>query len=438
VPTRCRHGRRKRGIAKLTKRTIDALKPQAKAYVAYDRELHGFGVRVMPSGHKSFIVEYRPHGGGRGNATRRLTLGALGALTPDQARRAAQEALARVRLGNDPQAEKARQRVSLTVGGLIDAFLEGHASSKLKAKTAGHYRIALERLRAAHGSLKAHALTRSHLAALHLSQAGTPFAANRFLASVSKCFSWGLRRGLLPEGHVNPARGLERYREHRRERFLTSEELSRLGDALREGETEGLPYWVDESRPMAKHAPKPENRRTMLDPFAVAAIRLLTLTGARLREILHAKWEHVDFERGILFLPDSKTGRKPVYLSAATLAILAGLPRLEGNPHIIAGMKDGAPRADLKKPWAAVTKAAKLEGVRIHDLRHSFASFGAGASLGLPIIGKLLGHTQAATTHRYAHLDADPMRRAAETIGATIAAAMGGAYSNVVPMAKSR
>jgi integrase len=230
-----------------------------------------------------------------------------------------------------------------------------------------------------------------------------------------------------------------RYREQGRERFLTNEELARLGDVLREGETIGLPYEVDELKPAAKHAPKAENRRTVLDPFAVAAIRLLILTGARLHEILDARWQHVDFERGILFLSDSKTGRKPVYLSAAALAILAGLPRLDGNPHIIAGMKDGAPRADLKKPWAAVTKAANLEGLRIHDLRHSFASIGAGASLGLPIIGKLLGHSQAATTHRYAHLDADPMRRAAETIGATIAAAMGdGARGAVVPMSAKR
>jgi integrase len=126
------------------------------------------------------------------------------------------------------------------------------------------------------------------------------------------------------------------------------------------------------------------------------------------------------------------------YLSAASLAILAALPRIEGNHFVIPGEKAGQPRVDLKRPWAAVTKAARLEGLRIHDLRHSFASIGASASLGLPIIGKLLGHTQAATTHRYAHIDADPVRRAVETIGATIAAAMGGAPSNVVPLAESR
>jgi hypothetical protein len=141
-------------------------------------------------------------------------------------------------------------------------------------------------------------------------------------------------------------------------------------------------------------------------------IRLLILTGARLREILHARWEFIDFERGVIFLPDSKTGKKPIYLSAAALAVLSTLPHLEGNPHIIPGDRTGQPRVDLKRPWTAVTKAARLEGLRIHDLRHSFASIGAGASLGLPIIGKLLGHSQPSTTARYAHLDADPMRRA--------------------------
>jgi integrase len=199
-----------------------------------------------------------------------------------------------------------------------------------------------------------------------------------------------------------------------------------------------LVIWsVDETKPTASHAPKAEKRRRTLDPFAVAAIRLLILTGARLREILHARWEHVDFERGILLLPDSKTGKKPVYLSAAALTILSTLPRIAGNPHIISGEQVGAPRADLKRPWAAVTQAAGLEGVRIHDLRHSFASIGAGASMGLPVIGKLLGHSQAATTHRYAHLDTDPLRRAVDTIGATISAAMdGNKGGQVVPMTK--
>jgi len=196
--------------------------------------------------------------------------------------------------------------------------------------------------------------------------------------------------------------------------------------ALSEGESVGLPYSIDETKPNSKHAPKPDQRRTILDPFAVAAIRLLRLTGARLREILDARWDQVDLERGILFLSDSKTGRKPLYLSPAAQSVLASIARVTDNPHIIEGARASAPRSDLNRPWGIVTRAADLEGVRVHDLRHSFASFGAGASLGLPIIDKLLGHSQPATTARYAHLDADPMCRAVDTIGATISAAMAG------------
>jgi integrase len=222
----------------------------------------------------------------------------------------------------------------------------------------------------------------------------------------------------------NPCKGIKRNPEEGRERFLSVDQLARLGDALAEAETVGLSYDVDETKATAKHAPKPENRRRKIDVFALAAIRLLILTGARLNEILTAQWSFVDFERALLNLPTSKTGKKSVFLSVAALEVLANLPRIEGNPHIIPGDKESAHRTDLNKPWAAVKHAANLDGLRIHDLRHSFASVGAGSGLGLPIIGKLLGHSQAATTHRYAHLDADPMRKAVDQIGNTISAAM--------------
>lgn len=143
------------------------------------------------------------------------------------------------------------------------------------------------------------------------------------------------------------------------------------------------------------------------------------------REILHAQWSQIDSKRGIIFLADSKTGRKPIYLSPQAMEVISKLPRIDGNPYIIAGAKPGAPRADLKKPWRSICRAAGLTGVRIHDLRHTYASLAAGESLGLPIIGKLLGHAQAATTHRYAHLDADPLRRAVNTIGERAAPIMG-------------
>jgi integrase len=423
-------------MMRLTKRVIDALSPRQKQYVEYDTDLTGFGVAVYPSGIKSWVCEYRPHGGGRGVAKKRVTLSKVTQLTPEQARKTAADMLAAVRLGGDPATEKAERRAAVTVGELIDLFDSQYVGPMLKPGTAVSHRIALEELRRSHGALKAVALTRAHVAALHVRMADHPYAANRAAAVWSKTFAWGATRGLIPEGH-NPTKGLQKYREQGRERYLTSAELARLGAALNEGETIGLPYAVDDSKPNAKHAPKADKRRTKLDPFAAAAIRLLILTGARLREILDACWEHVDLERGVIFLADSKTGRKPVYLSAAAQTVLASLPRVSGNPHIIAGEREGAPRADLKKPWAAVCRAAGLDGVRLHDLRHSFASIGAGASMGLPVIGKLLGHSQAATTHRYAHLDADPLRRAVETIGATISAAMDGKRGDVVPFAKS-
>jgi integrase len=303
-----------------------------------------------------------------------------------------------------------------TFKAVADDFLSLHAAAKRKARTVAEYRRILQ----AHilptiGSKRIVDVQRSDVARLHAGLVRTPYEANRILAVVSAMWNWAVRRGEVALAD-NPAKGIERYPEHGRERFLTGAELARLGDALRLAETAG--------------------RRIAIDPFAIAAIRLLILTGARLREILDARWEHVDIERGILFLADSKTG-KPVYLSEAALEVLAGLPRLEGNSYIVVGKREGAQRADLKRPWVAVRKAAGLDGVRIHDLRHSFASIGAGASMGLPIIGKLLGHTHAATTHRYAHLDADPMRRAAEIIGAAISAAMDGKSGSVIPLAKS-
>jgi integrase len=424
-------------MMRLTKRVVDSLAPRQNQYVEYDSDLKGFGVAVYPSGIKSWVCEYRPNGGGRGVAKKRVTLGKITQLTPEQARRTAADTLAAVRLGGDPAADRAERRKALTVGELLDLFDEQYVGPMVKPGTAVSHRIAIAELRSAHGGMKAEALSRSHVATLHAHMADRPYAANRAVAVWGKAFTWAASRGLIPEG-VNPTKGLQKYREQGRERFLTSEELARLGAVLAEGETVGLPYEVDETKPKAKHAAKAENRRVKLDPFAVAAIRLLILTGARLREILHAQWQQVDFERGVIFLADSKTGKKPVYLSAAALAVLAVLPRIEGNPHVIAGAKDGRPRSDLKKPWTSVCRAAGLDGLRLHDLRHSFASFGAGASLGLPIIGKLLGHTQAATTQRYAHLDADPLRRAVDTIGATISAAMGGGKSGDVVAIKKK
>lgn len=206
---------------------------------------------------------------------------------------------------------------------------------------------------------------------------------------------------------------------------MSAEELAQLGDALREAETIGLPWDASGFRAFAKHSPGPEHRLTKLSPHLTAAIRLLLFTGCRLREILHLKWSQVDFERGMLFLPDSKTGRKPVVLAAAAVAVLQDLPRL--GEYVIVGNDPGRPRHDLHRPWRAITARAGLGGLRIHDLRHSFAATGAGSGFSLPIIGRLLGHRNLETTSRYAHLGLSPLKIAADRIANELAEAIGAA-----------
>lgn len=412
--------------AQITKRTVDTLKPGRTEYFLWDEKLPGFGVRVQTSGARSYVVKYRA-GSGRGAPTRRVTLGAVGKLTPDEARKLAKSTLGAVAHGADPAALKAAERRGATLKELSELFLAEHAEAKRRASTAAHYRDILERLVVpALGSRKAEKVTVADVARLHRNMRDHPYQANRILAVVGSLYSFAGKQRILPHG-FNPARSIEKYPEKSREKFLSTEELIRLGEAIREGETIGLPYSIDQHKPKAKHAPKEKNRRTVIGPHAAAAIRLLLFTGARLREILHLEWEHVDFERGMLLLPDSKTGKKAIVLNAPAMDVLANLPRI--GAYVIAGenagMKNERPRSDLKRPWQAVARRAKFDGVRIHDLRHTHASVGAGAGLGLPIIGKLLGHTHATTTARYAHLDADPLRRASERIGLQLSKAMG-------------
>ena len=407
---------------RISKRTVDAFccPPGKGADYLWDDALSGFGLAVARSGRKTYVIQYRLHG-----RSHRLTLGEHGRLTPDEARKEAKVLLGEVARGLNPiEARHAERRVR-TFREVAEDFMRIHIGPKRKPNTAREFQRVLDKnILPAIGARRLIDLRRANVARLHAQLAATPILANKVLEIISSVWNFAARQDEVSSAE-NPVKGIVKNRAQSRERFLTSEEFARLGGALRLAETVGLPWRIDETKPTAKHIPK-KDRQTVADPFAVAAIRLLILTGARLREILNARWEYVDLERGIIFLPDSKTGRKPVYLSAAAQAVLASLPRIAGNPHVIPGLKDGAPRVDLNGPWRAITRAAGIKGVRLHDLRHTFASVGAGASLGLPIVGKLLGHTQASTTARYAHLAADPMHRAANLIGDIISAAMGG------------
>jgi integrase len=408
---------------RISKRAVDALRcPTAQDRVfLWDDALSGFGVAAFRSGKKVYYAQYRAHG-----RTRRIALGDHGRLTPDQARSEAKKLLGLVETGIDPIAQRREARARRTFNEVSADFMAQHVRKKRKTRTGEEYQRLLDlHLLPAIGTRQLANIRRADIARLHFALADRPFAANRCLALLSSIWNWAARREEVTFD-ANPVRGVEKNPEKGRERFLKPEEFFRLGEALRLAETSGLPWAVDESKPTSKHAPKELNRRTVLDPFAVAAIRLLIFTGARLSEILQARWDQVDIERGILFLADSKTGRKPIYLSTAAIAVLSGLPRIEGTPYIIAGAKKGEARTDLKRPWTVLTRAAKLTGVRLHDLRHSFASYGAGDGLGLPIIGKLLGHSQASTTQRYAHLDSDPLRRASERIAYMITSALDG------------
>jgi integrase len=394
---------------RITKRSVDALTcPHGKdREFLWDDTVSGFGVAAHRSGKITYCVQYRRNG-----VSRRATIGPHGRLTPDQARSEAKKILGAVESGGDPVAERAAARAVRTFDEIAADFLKLHVATKRKARTGTEYGRMLQlHILPTIGSKRMADIRRIDVARLHGALAGAPYEANRCLAVISSIWAWAGRRDETG-GAASPCEGVERYPEKGRERFLTIDELGRLGDALTAFEANGG------------------------CPFAAAAIRLLSLTGARLREVLDAQWQHVDLGRGMILLPDSKTGRKTLYLSAAAQAVLATLPRHEFNPHIIPGLGLKA-KSNLMKPWAIVRRAAGLDGVRLHDLRHSFASAGAGASLGLPIIGKLLGHAQAATTHRYAHLDADPMARAANPIGATIDAAMNRrAPGEVIPIGK--
>ena len=346
---------------RITKRVVDCISPTDRDHVVWDADLPGFGVRVRPFGSKSYLVQYRA-GSGRQAQQRRLTLGPVGKLTPEEARSLARRAIGAVANGEDPAKTRAVERKTLTISELTDRFMKEHVELKRKTATAVAYRvIARMHVKPHLGTVKVENVSRADVARVHLAMKSIPGQANRLLAFLSSMYGFAGRRGLVPE-NFNPARGVEKFPEQRKERFLTPEELDRLGAALREAETVGI-AWEPNPAKNKKHAPKKENRIVVLSLHVTAAVRLLIFTGAQLREILNLRWEFVDFDRGLLLLPDRKTGRKAIVLNARALSVLQELPR--NGALVVAGENPERARADLNRPSAAVKKQAALLGLRI-------------------------------------------------------------------------
>jgi site-specific recombinase XerD len=387
-------------LAKITKRTIDRVRPGPKDFFVWDEEMPGFGVRVMPSGVRSYVVQYR-----KGSRTRRTAFSRVGIMTPEEARKHARELLVAVDKGRDPAGEAEEHRRSPTVAALSERFLAEHVAHRCKPSTQREYRRSVELfIKPNLGSYKIGDVERSNIAKLHHDMRHIPYQGNRTLGVLSKLFNLAEAWGLRPDGS-NPCRHVQKHRERRRERHLSPEEIGQLGKVLADAEQTGA-------------EPKP----------VINAFRLLILTGARLSEIQTLKWEYV--RDGYLALPDSKTGAKRIVLGRQAAHVLQQIGRLPDNPYVIAGTLPGQHWTDLQRPWRRIRAKAGLTGVRIHDLRHTFASIAVGGGESLAIIGRLLGHSHVQTTERYAHLAPDPLRDSADRIAGEIYSAMSGGNRN--------
>lgn len=439
---------------KLTKRTVDAAQPKDRPFRLWDSELTGFGLKVTPAGAKTYIATYRA-GTGRGAPQREYTLGRHGVLTPDQAREEAQRVLSAARLGADPQSERHLQRGELTVAQLCDLYLaEGTGTKKASTLATDRSRIA-SHVKPLLGSKRISAVSAGDVGRFMRDVAGGKTAtaprkvgpravsqvlggkgtATRTVGLLGGIFAFAVRGRLLAE---NPVRGVQRYQDGKSERFLSAAELARLGEAIAAAELDGR------------------------NGHGLAVIRLLTITGARKSEIEGLRWDEVDFERSALRLRDSKTGAKLIPIGAPALAILSGLAAkakadakaaaeeasatgaalLDPSPFIFpASRKADGHWTGTAKVWQAVRRAAGLKDVRLHDLRHTFASLAIGAAGGgnsLAMIGKLLGHADVKTTARYAHLADDPVRQAADRISRAAAAGLAGQAGEVVDIQEAR
>jgi integrase len=390
--------------SKLTDKIVKGLRaPETGNRITYDSDVKGFGIRVTAAGSRAFVLNYRTRVG----RDRRYTIGQFPDWGTNAAREEAKALKKRIDRGEDPMAEIEAGRDAKTVADLCKRFLVEHSERKNRASTTESYRAILDNWvlpKIKH--LKAGEVLYGDIEDLHafVTKAGGPYAANRMLAVLSKAFNLAIRWRWRTD---NPVRGVERNQEVKRQRYMSFDEIAALIKAL-------------DAHP---------------DKQAADIVRLLLLTGARRGEVLKARWDQFDLGAGVWTKPGATTKQKTQHripLSAPARVLLAeilaeadraaAVAGTELSPWVFPGRLDG-PREGVKRPWAEISKAAGLKGdkaVRIHDIRHSYASILASAGLSLPIIGQLLGHTQASTTHRYSHLFDDPLRAATERVGAIV------------------
>jgi integrase len=421
-------------MMRFTTRTIATLRPKDGAYWVNDSALPGFRVKVLASGVKSFAVRLRSRGGRKNRSDTMQVIGRFETLTVDQARAQARILLSRIALGEDPAGEQRAERRASTVDELAAAFLE-EREGKTKPSTLREYaRMYQADIAPAFGKKTARDLTRHEVARLHHSLRATPYLANRVRSLIGAMYRWGEVRGILPDG-IQPTRGVEAFPEEGRERYLTEEELARLGNALRKAERTGIAPDPKRAQLHAarhrKSAVRGKQKRTPLadkgrlspaNPYAISAIRLLLLTGMREQEVLSLQWSSIDLDGARLRLPDTKTGLSWRPLGGAAVQLLREVPRMGQSAFVFPGRDAKHPLTDIKHVWQAVRYEAGLPDLRLHDLRHHFASTGAQHGLSLVALGAVLGHRELATTRKYAHLGDDPMKRAADQISASVAA----------------
>jgi integrase len=417
--------------------TATAVEGMAKGTALWDAEVRGFGVRYRARD-RIYLIKTRING-----RQRILTIGrhGRGAWGPEKARREAIRLLGLVRDGKDPAMDRDDAKLAPDITSFAARYLAEYARPHKKRRTV----VEDERLLKLHilpvlGSIKIREIGKADVARFHAGMFTKPVAGNRALALVSAMLGWAEKVGERPD-NSNPCRHVERYPEKPVERLLTAVELARLGDALERA----VQPWLDDSRAAWREECERQaealgirqaeretwvrarmpRRDTPEDWRAIAAFRLLIFTGARLSEILTLRWQWINLSQGIARLPDSKTGAKNLYLPPGALQVLEGVPRVAGNPHVLPGDRPAAAFVGIQKPWQRVRALAALPYLRIHDLRHAFASVAVAGGDSLFIVGKVLGHRQASTTERYAHLAPDPAKAVADRTAETLAGLLG-------------